>query len=199
MPSSLANAISQLEGFGAPSAIPTLANNPGSLELGDQGYGTITAQGGQQITVFGSLQDGWNALENQLNKIFNGTSQYYNPNQSLSQFGNIYSGGNPTYGTNLANKLGVTPDTTLGQVQNQTASTGAPSGNPLDWSQFNQQVFGQDLSGSSLLTNSLVTSRLLIAVVGLLLIAAGLFSFKQTQVVLQTASKAAKTAAESGA
>lgn len=199
MPSSLANAISQLEGFGAPSAIPTLANNPGSLELGDQGYGTITAQGGQQITVFGSLQDGWTALENQLGKIFNGTSSYYTPNQTLQQFGNIYSGGNPTYGNNLASKLGVDPNTTLGQVQGSASSSAA--GDPLStWQQFNQQVFGHSLTDQTLTGSALAfSSRLIVLVVGVLLIAAGLFSFKTTQVVLQNATKAAKTAAESGA
>jgi hypothetical protein len=192
MASSLANAISQLEGFGNPSSIPTLANNPGNLELGDVGYGTITAQGGQQITIFGSLDDGWTALENQLSKIFNGTSNYYTPDQTLAQFGNTYSGGNPSYGTNLASKLGVDPSTTLAQVQNQQSSGNA--GDPLSqWQQLNQNVFGQQLQGSSLLTNSLVTSRLVVLVVGLLLVAAGLFSFKQTQVVLEKAGKLAAT------
>jgi hypothetical protein len=195
MPSSLASAIAQLEGFGPQGNIPTLSNNPGDLEIGDVGYGTVQAAGGNKITVFGSLQDGWSALENQINKIFNGTSAYYNPSTTIQQFGTTYSGGNQNYGVNLANKLGVDPSATLGSVQQQTAPTSSNSGNPLDWGPFNQQVFGHDLSGSSLLTNSLVTSRLVILVVGILLLAAGLFSFKQTQVIIQ---KAAKTAAQSG-
>jgi hypothetical protein len=112
----LANAIANAEGFGKDSSIPTRANNPGDLELGNVGFGTVTARGGQQITVFGSVSDGWAALNNQISKIFSGRSRYYKPEMSLQEFGSIYSGGSRTYGANLAAFLGLTPDAPLSQA-----------------------------------------------------------------------------------
>jgi hypothetical protein len=78
----LAAAIAQAEGFGIEGAIPTLANNPGDLVLGDKGYGTMGAAG---ITVFASAQDGWNALYHELNLIFSGTSHVYTTAMTFAQ------------------------------------------------------------------------------------------------------------------
>jgi|SRR5579871_1417591 len=109
MPSALAQAIAQAEGFGAPNAIPTVANNPGDLKVGDVGYGT--AAGG--ITIFGSVDEGWARLDSQLAAIASGGSSYYNPGMSLAQIGNIYAGGDANWAINVARALHVTPDTTF--------------------------------------------------------------------------------------
>ena len=80
--SPLAQAVANAEGFEFPKAlIPTLANNPGDLELGDVGYGVMQASGGNRITVFASASLlGWAALENQdFEKIFSGRSKPYSP------------------------------------------------------------------------------------------------------------------------
>lgn len=77
----LAAAIARAEGFGIEGAIPTLANNPGDLVLGDQGHGTM----GMGITIFGSANDGWNALYHELNLIFSGTSRVYNTAMTFAE------------------------------------------------------------------------------------------------------------------
>ena len=201
--SPLSSAIAQAEGYGVSGAIPTLANNPGNLELGNLGYGTMNAAGGQQITVFPSAQAGATALENQVQAALNGSSANYNPNMSLSQFGNIYSGGNSAYGNTLASILGVSPNTPLSQ-----ANTG--NSNSSWWQQMNQigQQWGAlPQSNSGLLdplnnngifgsnppsvTNLIFSSRLIVLIVGVILIAAGLFAFKPTQTILTSAAKKA--------
>lgn len=115
--SPLAVAIANAEGYGGAGSIPTLANNPGDLELGDLGYGTMQAAGGQKITVFPNVAAGWMALENQISRIFSGRSRYYSPDESLQDFGVTYSGGSQRYGANLANFLGLSPSSTLRQAQ----------------------------------------------------------------------------------
>jgi hypothetical protein len=123
--SSFAQAIADAEGFGTPDAIPTLANNPGDLELGDQGHGVLQAANGQQITIFGSEQEGWDALDNQVNEIFSGKSKHYSTPMTLERFGQIYSGGDAGYGGRLAASLGVAPKATLGQVGGSGSGAGA--------------------------------------------------------------------------
>lgn len=195
--SSLRDVIAQLEGFGQPGAIPTVANNPGNLELGNIGYGTITAGGGNQITVFPSETSGWAALDNQLNKIGAGKSSVYTPDMSLSQFGTTYSGGNPNYGSNLASMLGVSPSTPVGDVINGTQQSKSSTLRDLYNQYLNPNPVGtpEPAGGGS----GSYSARLIVLIIGLLLIAAGLFSFHQTQIVVQGATKVAKKAAELGA
>lgn len=119
----IAAAIAQAEGAGNPSAIPARANNPGDLELGDIGYGTLTAAGGNQITVFPSQAAGEAALEAQINKMVSGSSTVYQPNMTISQAGAIYSGGSSNWAQNVASYLGVDPDTTtLGDLASATGT-----------------------------------------------------------------------------
>lgn len=106
-------AIAVAEGFYAAGSVPQQANNPGDLELGSQGYGTI---GGK--TIFASLSAGWEALYNQVYLILSGKSQYYNPSQTIAQMGLTYSGGDPNWAANVAATLSVTPDTTLADWMN---------------------------------------------------------------------------------
>ena len=106
----IAMAIANAEGFGVVGAIPTLANNPGDLVLGDIGYGTM---GPQKITVFGSVQDGWNALFKQVGEMIAGTSEYYNPSMTWNQIGAKYAGAGSPWAANVATNLGVDPNSTL--------------------------------------------------------------------------------------
>lgn len=125
-PTTFSQAISNREGFGTADSVPTKANNPGSLELGDIGHGTIPAANGQQITVFGSPQEGQAALDRQLNLIMSGASPKYPPTMTLEQFGQKYSGGDARYGADIAKSLGVSPTMTLGELaQRQGAGTGS--------------------------------------------------------------------------
>jgi hypothetical protein len=168
---SLASAIANAEGYGVAGAIPTLANNPGDLVLGNQGNGTL----GSGITVFGSVQEGWDALTNQLTKIASGASANYSPDESISQIGETWAGGG-SWASNVATFLGVTPSSTFASV------------------------FGGGTSSPSTSTSSAVSSalagtlpRLAAGIVGLVLISAGVFSFDKARETIVTG---AKTAAE---
>ena len=115
--SAVASAIAQAEGFGQPGAIPTIANNPGDLELGNIGSGVTIAAGGQQITNFPTLEAGEAALENQVNLIATGTSKAgYSPSMSIAQVGQLYSGGSSNWANNVAAALGVDPSTNFASV-----------------------------------------------------------------------------------
>lgn len=177
----LANAIAQNEsedGLGFPGT-----NNPGNLELGDQGFGTLTAAGGNQITVFPSLAEGQQALINQANAMISGSSTVYNPDETIAQAASTYTGGNVNAASNWANSLGVSPNSTLGSLANlsqsiQSGTLGAVKG---------------AISAASFFSDP---ERLLTAIVGLILVAAGVFAFKQTQTIIATTGKVAKKGAE---
>ena len=197
--SPLAAALAQLEGFGQPSAIPTLANNPGDLELGDVGYGTTQAAGGNLITNFPTLDAGWAALENQASKITSGTSPLYPPGTTVQQAGTTYSGGNPAYGQNLANATGVSPNTPVSQLANGSNSS-APSSSPntgvLSWiTNPLGNLFGVPTASG----NAFTLSRVIILILGIILFGAGLFAFKQTQTIIQTGTNVVKKGASIGA
>lgn len=115
----LMQAIAQAEGFNVAGSIPQRANNPGDLEVGDIGYGTL----GQGITVFGSVDDGWAALANQINMIVTGQSSYYSPTESLAQVGATYSGGDPNWANNVSSILGVSVNTPFASLAGGTEAS----------------------------------------------------------------------------
>lgn len=86
----LAIAISIAEGYGVSGAIPTRANNPGDLALGDQGSGTL---GSAKITVFQTAADGWAALYRQLSLIVTGRSRVYTPGDTVRSMAEKWTGG----------------------------------------------------------------------------------------------------------
>jgi hypothetical protein len=178
----LSSIISQTEGYGVPNAIPTVANNPGDLENGDIGYGTLTTSDGGQVTVYNTLADGQAALNNQLTMMQNGTSAYYNPSEPISQANQTYSGS----ATAWANALGIDPSTPLGQVLG--AVNGTVNG-------VTSTVSGATGGSSKGITGHSLEDFVTI-VVGLILIAAGVFSFKSAQTVVNTSIKVAKRGAE---
>lgn len=100
----LANAIAQEEGFYVAGSIPQRQNNPGNLTVAGQ------------ITTYPTAAAGWSALYAQVQSMFDGTSNYYNPSMSLAQVGNIYAGGDPNWAANVASILGVSTSTTLNQL-----------------------------------------------------------------------------------
>ena len=105
----LMEAIAQAEGFNVAGSIPQQANNPGDLVLGNIGNGTLGTAG---ITVFGSVDDGWAALANQINLIVSGGSAYYSPMATLAQVGTTWSGSAAsTWANNVASILGVSLNT----------------------------------------------------------------------------------------
>ena len=101
------DAIAQAEGFFVEGSRPQRNNNPGD----------IMHRGG--FVVYGSIADGWQALYNQVHKMFYGGSLYYNPTMTIRQIGYIYAdgasdpAGAENWAQNVADALGVSPDTTL--------------------------------------------------------------------------------------
>ena len=150
--SPLGQAIATAEGANS------VTNNPGNLELGDIGYGTWQAAGGQQITIFPTLAAGQAALENQINKIASGTSTAgYNPSMSIAQVGALYSGSsNGNWANNVANALGVTTGTNFASLAGSAGSSAVPStpalpsdSVPSDLTDFTDLLGGSDSSSNS--------------------------------------------------
>jgi hypothetical protein len=107
---SIAEAFAKAEGFGVPGALPTRAHNPGDLELGDVGNGTINGK-----TVFTTDQDGWNALYKQIQLMIGGGSSYYSPTDSWRQVAQTWTGGDNAnaWANIVAGHLGVNPDSSM--------------------------------------------------------------------------------------
>lgn len=108
---SFAYAIGKAEGFGPSGNIPTRANNPGDLKLGDVGLGTL----GSGITIYPTFQQGAEALYHELNLILTGKSSKYNTFMSFSQMAVIWTGNdNPIeWAAVVARSLNVFPDMTI--------------------------------------------------------------------------------------
>jgi len=121
--SALADAIANAEGANVPGSIPNRANNPGDLKLGDIGYGTLAAAGGQQITVFPSLAAGMAALEHQISLIASGQSKAgYPAGGSIADIAAVYTGGSGTsWAQNVANFLGLTPESSFASAAGLSA------------------------------------------------------------------------------
>ena len=112
---------------------------------------------------------------------------------------------------NVANYLGVNPNSTIGSIllgSPQAASSAAGSstsstqgggilGELQDyWKMLsNPGQYVADNAGNTL-TGLLFSSRLIFLVVGLMLIAAGLFSMRQVQTVIKVVGRTAASAAE---
>ncbi len=115
---SLAEAIAKAEGFFVNGSLPNRANNPGDLKVGDKGQGTIDGK-----TIFSTIEEGWQHLYYQVSIILNGTSSIYTPDMTIQEVANRYVNGNDQttpasegWARNVANSLGVTVDTPVGQV-----------------------------------------------------------------------------------
>lgn len=184
--SPLGSVIASTEGYGIPGAIPTIANNPGDLENGNLGYGTLTTANGGQVTVYPTLASGQAALENQVSLMVNGGSSIYQPGMTVAQANSTYTGGAST--TSWASKLGIDPNTTLGQLA---------SGNIVGAVNSGIDAANSAVTGASTGTSGWNLEDFVMIVIGLILIAAGVFGFKSAQsVVINTVRTAAKTTVE---
>lgn len=106
----LAMAIADAEGYFSPTqTLAQKTNNPGDLENGDIGLGTSYGK-----TIYKSPVSGWLNLFEQIERMVNGRSKYYNPNMTFAQMGLMYSGGNTKYAATLCSFLGIDTTTTLG-------------------------------------------------------------------------------------
>jgi hypothetical protein len=106
-----ARAIRDFEGW-FPGSVSQRNNNPGNLKAAGQ-YGVV-GQDSQGHAIFDSLENGWNALLNQLQMALDGRSRFYHPDMSFHQFFNVYAEANSEpYAQFVASRLGVTPEATL--------------------------------------------------------------------------------------
>lgn len=200
-------AIAQAESGGGVAGVAASANNPGNLFNGDVGYGT--ASNGE--TIYGSISDGWQALETKVNNILSGGSSVYSPNASIADTANMYVNGNNTttqasqdWTNNVSNVLNTDPSTSISTAN--TNAGGAPIGSSSNIIQntLNQispllgalgliQGKANQSSGQSNTLSTSFIARAIVLIIGLLLIAAALFSFKTTQTVIQGTGKIIKT------
>ncbi|HMD54306.1 MAG TPA: hypothetical protein VKJ65_07155 [Phycisphaerae bacterium] len=113
----LAKAISVAEGFGEAGAIPTLANNPGDItDVGQNLPGDTGQRLGAGIIVFATATDGWNALYAQATRMLSGTDSLYPASDTLQAVGGVYANDPVGWPANVAAQLGVSINTTLGQL-----------------------------------------------------------------------------------
>ena len=113
----LASAISVAEGFGETNAIPTRANNPGDItDVGQNLPGDTGQRLGQNIIVFATVTDGWNALYAQCQRMLSGTDPLYPASDTLQAAGGTYANDPVNWPANVASQLGVSINTTLGQL-----------------------------------------------------------------------------------
>jgi hypothetical protein len=103
-------AIGHAEGYGVPGAIPTRANNPGDLKLGDHGQGTI-----QDKTIFATPYEGWVHGRAQIRLMYLGKSAYYTSDDTFEKIAQTWTGGQNSQAwlNTVTTDLGVSPNTTL--------------------------------------------------------------------------------------
>lgn len=104
----LAEAIATAEGFFKAGSLAQRQNNPGNL--------TDPATGA--IRIFDTVDQGWQALYDQIGLFFSG-SGYYNSGMSLAQIGDRYANHDPAWAANVATYIGVPVTTTLDQLAAQ--------------------------------------------------------------------------------
>ncbi len=106
----LSLAIAAAEGFPKKDSIPARAHNPGDLELGDQGLGTINRK-----TIYPDDAAGWRALRHECTLILTGRSHYIHTSMAITDVAMIYTGRDQasTWATEVAHLLGLCITDTL--------------------------------------------------------------------------------------
>ena len=204
----LAAQIATAENNGTPGT-----NNPGNLAIGDIGSGTTNG-----VTNFPSITAGFSALEYEAGLLLGSQTS----SVPVANLNSIYPTTDQNLGSNVSNQIQASPGTTLGDVASflgtatgtATSTTANPAGSVTQGAVASSaagSMFG-DLGtilgmGTGLSTGvstpsatqdgkdaGLTTTRVSMIVLGFIMIAAGVFSFKQTQTIIQTAGKYAAKA-----
>jgi len=104
----IARAIARAEGYFVAGSLPNRLNNPGSLKDPNTG----------QLRAFPTVEEGWAALKQQVARMLEGTSRFYQPSMTIAQIAAIYTGGDKpdAWARIVAGELGVSPDTPLKDV-----------------------------------------------------------------------------------
>lgn len=112
----LARAIARAEGFYAPGSKPQRFHNPGDIRAsrGVHYDGQISTDR-QGYVIFRRDADGWAALEDQIQRILDGSSRFYSVNNTLRQLAKRYAT-SPTWAKNVASALRCEPTAPLWEV-----------------------------------------------------------------------------------
>ena len=112
--SPFADAIGHAEGFFTSGSRPNRNNNPGDFILAPPATAYTNKSDGT-YAIFDTAQDGWQALEDQLDLIRRGASGHYNANMSFIQMAQVYSpDGADNWAKNVADRLGASPEESIG-------------------------------------------------------------------------------------
>lgn len=208
-----AGAVAQEEGVSG--SLLESSNNPFALELGDIGYGTSSAAGGNQLTNFPSITAAYAAFQQMFAKDVSGASSIYSPNQSIQDYMTEYTGGNANAGNTVASILGVPASTPISSVggagtagsggtlplSNQyygstpsSISVGSTAGTPPQTGSGGSPAASDLGIGSGALPSWLIRAIAIIA--GLILVAGAIYTLKSTQNVITNVKRGATRAAE---
>lgn len=111
-------AIAYAEGYNVANAVPARLNNPGDLSDGAAMYGS-EPHSGSSVTTFPDAVTGWTWLYAKLQNIAAGRSAVYDASMSWREIGAKWAPPNAeVWATNVAARLGVDPDSSLGDYVN---------------------------------------------------------------------------------
>lgn len=121
-------AIAFAEGFYVNGSRSQRNHNPGDLTIDT--IGLAVGRDGPFV-VYANDNDGWMALREQVRKIVTNTSSIYNSNMTIADIAEKYTTTEQSaWALNVATKLGVSPDTRIGDLM-ATAETVAIGGGAL--------------------------------------------------------------------
>ena len=110
----IAQAIATAEGFFVAGSRPQRNNNPGDMTL--DLIGRSTGKDGPFV-VYATADDGWANLYAQVQKWLDGSSSHATSDSTISDIASFYTTTDQaSWATNVANQLGVSIDTPIGQV-----------------------------------------------------------------------------------
>jgi hypothetical protein len=102
------------EGFYVNGSRPQRNHNPGDLTVDT--IGLAVGRDGPFV-VYANDNDGWNALKEQVRKIVTNTSSIYNSDMTINDIAQKYTTTDQAaWAMNVASKLGVSPDTRIGDL-----------------------------------------------------------------------------------
>jgi hypothetical protein len=111
-------AIALAEGANVPGDAPDRFNNPGDLSRGDEHgqtvIGYVNLPDGEMLINFATKEGGWAALYSKISNIATGRSSTYSPDMTWRQIAAKYAGNSSAWVNNVANALGVSPDSRFG-------------------------------------------------------------------------------------
>ena len=110
----IAQAIATAEGFYVSGSRPQRNNNPGDMT--QDLIGKSTGKDGAFV-VYANVDDGWSNLYAQIQKWLDGTSSHATATSTITDISSFYTTNDQaSWATNVANALGVSIDTQIGQV-----------------------------------------------------------------------------------